>query len=148
STACPGREVLARDELRHHETQTVRAAPIVNRNNVRMVKTGENPCLGEIGLGIFAPGNTLAVRHLDGHVALELVVVAAVNDAETARTKQAGHAVAAKTRWQLAWRRRNGCQRQFAVRAKGGGEGVLIQLKMLPDFASKFWKTLQVLLRP
>ena len=60
-----------------------------------MVEVGDGAGFGQVGFGIFGPGDQLAVRHLDGHGAMQLLVVGQVDQAEAALAQQPLHPVAA-----------------------------------------------------
>ena len=49
-----------------------------------MIEAGDGAGFGQIGFGVFGPGHQLAVRHLDGHETLQLLVVGQVDEAEAA----------------------------------------------------------------
>ena len=81
----PRGEVGAVDVLRDDEAGALLgAADIVDGNDVRMVEVGDGAGFGQIGFGVFGPGDQLAVRHLDGDEPLQLVVVGQVDEAEAA----------------------------------------------------------------
>ena len=49
-----------------------------------MVEVGDGAGFGQVGFGVFGASHQLAVRHLDGHGPLQLVVVGQVDEAEAA----------------------------------------------------------------
>ena len=51
---------------------------------LRVVEAGDGAGFGQIGFGVFGPGDEPAVRHLDGDKALQLLVVGEVNQPEAA----------------------------------------------------------------
>ena len=90
-------QVAAGDEPRDHETQAVvAAANVEDRHNVRMLQARDDAGLGHVRLGVPGPGQTIAARHLDGHGALQLFIVALVNDAEAALAQELVHPVASQ----------------------------------------------------
>ena len=49
-----------------------------------MVEAGDGAGFGQVGFGVFGPGDEPAVRHLDGDEPLQLLVVGQVDEAEAA----------------------------------------------------------------
>ena len=59
-----------------------------------MAQTSHHAGLGQVPLDVLGRGQAMAVRHLDGHVALQLVVKGLVDNAKTAFAELGDHAVA------------------------------------------------------
>ena len=51
---------------------------------MRVIEVGDGAGFGQVGFGIFGSIHQLAMRHLDGHEPLQLVVVGQVDEAEAA----------------------------------------------------------------
>jgi hypothetical protein len=91
----PG-EGAALDEPGHDEAGIFGgAAGVVDGDDVRVVEPGGGAGLGEVDVGVLGAADQPAVRHLDGHAALELVVVGQVDAAEPAFTQQPLDAITA-----------------------------------------------------
>jgi hypothetical protein len=58
-----------------------------------MIQSGHNPSLGQIGFGILGFLQTMAMRHLDGDISCELLVVCQVDPAEAAIGQNAANAI-------------------------------------------------------
>jgi hypothetical protein len=61
-----------------------------------VIEAGESAGLGEEQFGVLGGGDAMPVRHLDGDLAAQILVVALVDDAEAAPAEPAGDAVAAE----------------------------------------------------
>ena len=59
-----------------------------------MVKVGDGAGFGQIGFGVFGPGDQLAMRHLDGDKTLQLVVGSQIDNAKAALPEDFLHPVA------------------------------------------------------
>jgi hypothetical protein len=89
-------EVAALDVLRHHEAEAVvRAAHVVDGDDVRVFEPRQRAGLGQVLLDVMRSRDPLPVRHLDRHRAVQLVVVRQVDTAEPALAQAPDHAVAA-----------------------------------------------------
>jgi hypothetical protein len=92
----PRPQILGGEELRDHVTQAVGgAANVVDRDDAGVVQRRQHARLGQEGLDVGRCRDAVAVRDLDGHVAIEVVVVGLVDHAEGAGAKPGGDAVAA-----------------------------------------------------
>ena len=81
----PRGEVGAVDVFRDDETgELLGAADIEDGNDVRVIEVGDGAGFGQVGFGIFESIHQFAMRHLDGHRALQLVVVGQIDEAEAA----------------------------------------------------------------
>ena len=81
----PRGEVGAVDVLRDDETgELLGAADIEDRDDVRMIEVRDRAGFGQVGFGVFEAIHQLAMRHLDGHRAAQLVVVGQIDEAEPA----------------------------------------------------------------
>ena len=49
-----------------------------------MIEVGDGAGFGQVGFGVFESIHQLAMRHLDGHRAVQLVVVGQIDEAEAA----------------------------------------------------------------
>jgi hypothetical protein len=77
------REIGPWDVLRDDVTVTVRrAADILRGNDAGMIKVGDGAGFGEIRVGIFRLRDQLGVRHLDGHVPVQLLILSQIDKAE------------------------------------------------------------------
>ena len=83
--------------------QSVGAADVVDGHDVRVVEVGDGAGFGQIGLGVFGPGNEPAVRHLDGHEPLQLLVVGQVDAPEAALAQDSLDAVATDAPGLIVW---------------------------------------------
>jgi hypothetical protein len=91
----PCLQVGALDELPHDVAEAVvGAAEVVHGKDGGVVEGGQHARLGQVRLGVGGGGDALAPRHLDSDVAAQVVVVAAVDDAEGARAQPGRHPVA------------------------------------------------------
>ena len=97
----PGPQILAGDELGNHVAEAVGGpAHVVDGHDARVVQGRQHAGLGQEGLDVGRRGDAVAVRHLDGHVALQVVVVGLVDHAEGAGAEPGRDAVAAQVRGQ------------------------------------------------
>ena len=97
----PGPQILAGDELGDHVAEAVGGtAHVVDGHDARVVQGRQHAGLGQVGLDVGRGGDAVAVRHLDGHVALEVVVMGLVDHAEGAGAEPGRDAVAAQVRGQ------------------------------------------------
>ena len=60
------------------------AADIEDGDDVRVIEVGDGAGFGQVGFGIFGSIHQLAMWHLDGHRAAQLVVVGQIHQAEPA----------------------------------------------------------------
>ena len=51
---------------------------------LRVIEVGDGAGFGQIGFGVFGPSHQLAMRHLDRHEPLQLVVMGEIDEAEAA----------------------------------------------------------------
>ena len=92
----PGGEVLAVDELRDDEAGILVGPPdVVDRDDVGMVQAGDVAGLREVELGVLWPLDQPGVGHLDGHVAMQLLVEGQVDQAEPPLPQQPLHPITA-----------------------------------------------------
>jgi hypothetical protein len=92
----PLRQRAAFDVLRHDEKGAILgAAHVMHGNDMRVVEAGDGAGFGQVGFGVFGPGNKSGVRHLDGDRPLQLLVVGQVDDTEAASAQDSLHPVAA-----------------------------------------------------
>jgi hypothetical protein len=83
--AHPDRQVAAFDKLRDHEAEPVFSAThIEDRHDVRMVEFGEDSGFNKERLDIKGASDSFGVRHLDGHRAIQVIVVRTINRTEPA----------------------------------------------------------------
>ena len=92
----PRGEVGAVDVLRDDVAgELLGAADIEDRHDVRVIEVGDGAGFGQVGFGGFGAIHELAMRHLDRHEPLQLVVVGEVDEAEAALAQHSLDAVAA-----------------------------------------------------
>ena len=77
------------------------AAYIMNRYDMWVIQAGEDAGLGQIRFGVFRLGKAMTVRHLDGHLPFQFVIVGQVNCSETALAQEFQHPVATNALWEL-----------------------------------------------
>ena len=80
---------------RHEGPPVVGLADLVDGADVRMVDAGRGPRFGEEPLAGLRVGATVVGQHLEGHLAVEPLVLRPVHDAHAALSQRAEHAVTA-----------------------------------------------------
>ena len=81
--------------LRDHEAEAVVGPPdVVDRNDVGMVQSGEDPGLGEVSFDVLGAGDSLRPGHLDGDPAVQLGIPRQINPPEASLAEPLDHRVA------------------------------------------------------
>ena len=83
---------------------------IMHWHDVRVIEVRNGAGFGQVGFGVFGPGDETAVRHLDSDTPLQLLVVRQVNDAETALSQDSLDAIATDVLWLLGGNFVHGCR--------------------------------------
>ena len=131
----PLRQVAALDEVGDDEAQAVvAAAQVEHGDDVGVVQAGDGAGLGQVGLGVLQRGDAVPVRHLDGHVPPQFVVVAPVDHAEAARADFAHNPVAAQASRALGLY--GGRRVDRGGRRRGSQQGVAAQQDVERRFAA------------
>src|SRR5271157_4672488 len=88
SLSNPDRQIAAYDELRHDEAEPVfRATHIEDRHDVGMVQFGKDSGFNEKRFQILGVDYCFGVRHLDGYLAVEVIIVSKIDPSEPALTQ-------------------------------------------------------------
>jgi hypothetical protein len=123
----PGLEVAPLDELGDDVTQAILgAAYVVDRDDVGVIQAGQDAGFGEVSLDSFGLRNPMAVRHLNGHLAPQLLIITLINQPEAAFAERPDNSVAAQTNG----RRRLLGRRPFRSRA----DRLVGRLGLVPGF--------------
>ena len=65
----------------------------MDRDDVRVVQAGQDAGFGQVRLDILRPGDPLRVGDLDGHRAVEVVIMGQIDAPEAALTQEPDHPV-------------------------------------------------------
>src|SRR5437899_6641641 len=90
-------KIASLNELGDDEAQAIcRATNVEDRDDVWMIEIGDGAGFPEVSFGVFGPRNQPAMRHLDGHEALQLIVMGQVNQSKAASTQDSLYPIATK----------------------------------------------------